>query len=622
MASLLLIFFIAIPTIAVASTQTLPAVVVSASRHIEPSPSITTITEDDIENNQYEDLPKALDEASGLSVVQNGGVGNQSSVFIRGSNSNHVLVLIDGIKANNPSSPNGAFDFGQLRTDGIEKIEILRGPQSSQYGSDALGGVINIVTRKGQGKTKVSGTLEAGSFQTNGQSLNAQGEQGRANYNVTVSRLQTGGTVVTPAFYRTKPRQFGADPYQNESMTSRVGADVNDRLRISLFNHYLNTNRKYIYMIDKVNPSYQQHKKQFYNRLQADLNSPDDLWQPSFGASYTDIWTRSGNDIPSYGTPSWNVGNIGGIDWKNRINVNQNYQIDAGVEKEKQSMQQYNGRTNNFIIAKTSSAGGFMGHHLTFFQRVAVDVGARLDHHDNFKDAATYRLSVSYDHLETKTKVFTAYGTGYKAPSLSQLFGIDSGNPNLKPEKNKAGEVGVVQSFHKMEIGSTYFYDSISNLIENIRSPSDPQQFLYTNINQAKIWGFESFASFRINADIMLRVSHTFTHAKDPVSNKQLMRRPQHKITGQLDYQITPDWKMGMGVIYNGKRADSQYEFPYSRVYPGGYTVVRAVTSYNVNKRVQLFGRVENALNRRYENPKDFEQPGVGFYAGIKTVFS
>ena len=125
MASLLLIFFIAIPTIAVASTQTLPAVVVSAPRHIETSPSTTTITEDDIENNQYEDLPKALGEASGLSVVQNGGVGNQSSVFIRGSNSNHVLVLIDGIKANNPSSPNGAFDFGQLRTDGIEKIEIL-----------------------------------------------------------------------------------------------------------------------------------------------------------------------------------------------------------------------------------------------------------------------------------------------------------------------------------------------------------------------------------------------------------------------------------------------------------------------------------------------------------------
>src|SRR3974390_1157129 len=166
---------VALPTIVVSPT-TIP------TPETEIASSVTVITSADIERQQYRTVPAALNAVPGLNVVQTGGPGGQTSVFIRGTNANQVKVLIDGVDASDPSSPNGAFDFAHLVTGDIAQIEVLRGPQSGLYGADAIGGVISITTKKGEGPAKVTGMVEGGSFQTFNQTASLSGSEGPFNY--------------------------------------------------------------------------------------------------------------------------------------------------------------------------------------------------------------------------------------------------------------------------------------------------------------------------------------------------------------------------------------------------------------------------------------------------------
>src|SRR5579864_5252021 len=186
------------------NTVTLPPIDVATSPTTIPTPvdqiasSVTIITAEDLERDQRRTIPDALNAVPGLNVVQSGGVGGQTAIFMRGTNSNHVKVLIDGIDVGDPSTPNGAFDFAHLLTGDVERIEVLRGPQSGLYGSDAIGGVISITTKKGEGPPKVTATLEGGSFGTFNQATGLSGSHGEFNYAFNVLHLRADSIPVTP----------------------------------------------------------------------------------------------------------------------------------------------------------------------------------------------------------------------------------------------------------------------------------------------------------------------------------------------------------------------------------------------------------------------------------------
>ncbi|HEY8669529.1 MAG TPA: TonB-dependent receptor plug domain-containing protein [Terriglobales bacterium] len=223
---------IALPTISVSAT-TIP------TPADQLASSVTVISAEDLQRNQRQTIPDALNAVPGLNVVQTGGPGGQTSIFMRGTNSNHVKVLIDGIDVGDPSTPNGAFDFAHLLTGDIEQIEVLRGPQSGLYGSDAIGGVISITTKKGEGPPKVTATVEGGSFGTFNQTTSLRGSQGEFNYSFNILHLQSNSVPVTPLNLLAPGEQRNNDYYNNWTYSTKLGANLSGNLAVNLVARYI-----------------------------------------------------------------------------------------------------------------------------------------------------------------------------------------------------------------------------------------------------------------------------------------------------------------------------------------------------------------------------------------------
>jgi len=218
------------------------ATVVSPTTVVTPTEqsasSVTVITADDIAAQQRLTVPDALAAVPGLNVVQSGGPGSQTSVFIRGTNSNHVKVLIDGIDMLDPSNPTGAFDFGHLLTGDVARIEILRGPQSGLYGSDAIGGVISITTKTGSGPPKLTLSTEGGSFGTTNERASLSGSQANFNYVFNVQHFQSASTPVTPSYDLLPGEQRNNDFYDNWTYSTKLGTKLSDSLAVNVVGRY------------------------------------------------------------------------------------------------------------------------------------------------------------------------------------------------------------------------------------------------------------------------------------------------------------------------------------------------------------------------------------------------
>lgn len=604
---------------ALAQAVETPELIVTATRVETPldqtTNSVTVIKADEIERHQQRTVVDVLRTVPGLSVVQSGPVGNQTSVFIRGANANQTLVLIDGMRANDPSTTNGAFNFAHLLTDNIDRIEVVRGPLSTLYGSDAIGGVINIITRKGAGGPTVTASVEAGSFHTYLGHAGIEGAQGRFNYNVSLVHLDTDSVSSTPA-RRRGGRDDESDPYRNTTFSSRLGAAIAANAEVSLFTRYIGTEKA----IDGVpeDPNTRERADQWFNRLVGTVDLFDGTWTQTFGAGFVQIDRRDTDAPDAYAATSSRTVNKGTrtkFDWQNDIRPTDNLVVTIGAETEEERFQ---GELVDDAHARTS--GIFLQNSLTAWDRVYLTLGARIDDHDQFGTFDTYRVSAAYLHRETGTKLKAGIGSGFKAPTLFQLFGHNTfftGNPDLRPEESVGWEIGVEQSFaeKRVTIGTTYFHNDIKNLIM-----SDPAFTTNINVGKAVTSGFESFLELRPFAQLTIRVDHTYLRAEDASDGTQLVRRPKHKLGVLADYTPRPEWTVGLGIVYDGTRADFDAD-SFARIYPGGYTVVRLTSSYALDDTWTLFGRVENALDRRYEEPDGFNQPGIGAFAGVRAQF-
>ena len=230
---------VALPQIDVVSATTVPTPIDQVAS------SVTVITAADLEREQRRTLPDALSAVPGLNVIQAGGPGGLTSVFMRGTNSNHVKVLIDGIDVSDPSNPARVFDFGQMLASDIERIEVLRGPQSGLYGADAIGGVISITTKKGEGPPKVYGTLEAGSFGTFNQTTGVSGSQAGFNYSFNIAHFQSTDTPVTPTELLPPGRKRNDDYYDNVTYSTRLGADLSENFGLNFVARYTDATLKF-----------------------------------------------------------------------------------------------------------------------------------------------------------------------------------------------------------------------------------------------------------------------------------------------------------------------------------------------------------------------------------------
>jgi vitamin B12 transporter len=602
----------------------LQQVVITATRIptpiLEVASSITVVTAADIEARQERTFADVLKDIPGLNVVQTGGPGGETSVFMRGTNSNHTKVLIDGIDVSDPSNATGAFDFGQLLTQDIERVEVLRGPQSGLYGSDAVGGVINIITKSGSGPAQFNGAVEGGTFDTFNQAGTVSGSQDALHYSASVAHFHAGETPVTPLELLLPGEARNDDYDDNLTLSTKLGYDVTQNFDLGLVARYTdihlhNTGEDYLAVPPYTGyPAPQQStaaSDEYAGRLSAHLRSFDGMLEQTLGLAYTHDRT----DTVEPQTPSaLNTGERRKADWQGDIKAAAGETLVVGAEYERDEIDQP-------LAADVHISSGYAELQSHIGEQWFSALNVRYDDNSRFGSKATWRFAPEWVITETDTKLHASIGTGFKAPTLSELYQsfpafLFFANPNLKPESSTGWDAGFEQGLvpNVLRFGATYYYNRIRDLIT-----TDVTGTTWANVGRATTDGIESFIAYQPLRGLTLRVDYTYTEAEDDVAEQPLLRRPKHRGTFIATWQATAAWQWTLNVLSVSDWVDVSRDGFTSGLEAPGYTTVNLATSYDITPHLVLFGRVDNLLDRHYENPLGFLQPSIGVYAGVKV---
>src|SRR5438067_8009568 len=600
-------------------------IVVSATRIETPineiGSSVTLITEKEIERDQKRTLPDVLRTVPGLNIVQTGGPGGKTSVFMRGSNSNHTKVLIDGIDANDPSQ-DGVFDFGQVLTSDIERVEVLRGPQSSLYGSDALGGVVNIVTKKGEGPPQFTARLEGGSFGTFNQSASVRGSVSRFNYSFTVAHFLTDDTPVTPLDLLPPGRKRINDSYENTTVSTKLGVDVTDIFGIDLVGRYTYSTLfftgedfSFFPSVPAANQS-EQNARQLFARAEAHLALFDGAFKNRIGVGYTNYRTTIQAPDTGFGLPPENINHGDRIkfDWQGNIQLGKSSALILGVEDQEDRL------IDSPISAENDNIAGLAELQSEIVPGLFAAASVRQDDNDRFGRKTTWRIAPAYLVPNLGTKLKASYGTGFKAPSLTQLFVSFPAfnffaNPNLQPEESEGYDFGFEQpsAEDRVHFGATYFHNNITNLINANATFTSLE-----NVGRATTEGVEAFFSVAITERFKVRADYTYTRAVDDTTGLELLRRPKHKASLTASWLPIDRLSFSATMLYVGSQVDGDRSFSIQRLDTDPYFVVNLAAEYTLNKNVKLFARIDNLFDKRYENPTGFQRPGFGVFGGVQ----
>jgi vitamin B12 transporter len=606
-----------------ATDSSLETVVVTATRMPTPesqvASSITVITADDISAMQTRTLPDVLRDVPGLNVVQTGGAGGQTSVYMRGANSNHVKVIVDGIDVSDPSSPNGAFDFGHFLTEDVQKVEVLRGPQSGLYGSDAIGGVINVISKTGSGPAQFTAGIEGGSFDTFNQVAGVSGSEDRFHYSANVEHFHSGETPVTPLDLLLPGERRIDDYYDNLTGSTKLGFDLTDTFDLGLVARYTDTHLRLTGENEENFPAdfpdvsqSLNDTRQYYTRLTAHNVAFDGVLDHALGIAYGNI--KSSDFSPDDG-PSEYAGSRFKADWQGNIKIAQQQTLILGAEHQRDAISQP-------ISASTTINAGFAELQSQFGASLFDTVSIRYDDNDRFGSKVTYRIAPAYLIEESGTKLKASVGSGFKAPTLSEMFQsfppFFFGNPDLKPESSLGWDAGFEQAAlaGSVHFGVTYFHNHIKNLID-----SNADFTSYANVGRARTDGVESFLTYQPINEYSARLDYTYTEAIDEVASAELLRRPKHKASLRNSWLASSRLSFDATILFVGSWADGNRDFSVSPLNAPSFTTVNLAANFALNDRLALFGRINNLFDRHYEDPIGFLQPSLGAFAGIKVKF-
>ena len=612
-------------------------VVVTATRIETPvkeiASSVTVISAEDLKKMKKSTVVEVLQEVLGVNIVQNGGVGAAASASIRGANSEHTLVLMDGVELNDPITPSRSYDLAHLSLENIERIEILRGPQSTLYGSDAIGGVINILTKKGEGKPKIAFSSSGGSYATMTSNAGISGGAEKINYSLGISHLRTQGISAADA---SLPGNVEKDGYRNLSLSGRLGFKPSDNLEVDFIVRSLATKTD----IDNFggaygdDPNNTQNYKSLFLKGQIRSLFLKNRWEQKLGLSLVDSNRRYDNPPDKVHPFDSEKGvfksRLLKIDWQNNFFLHPTNTLTLGMEYEQEQGESdshsfgiWGASSSIFPLKKANINGIYLQDQIRIADQFFVTLGSRIDHHSQSGSAITYRLAPAYFFSKTGTKLKATFGTGFKSPSLYQLYGPRTvwgpiGNENLEPEKSIGWDLGIEQQIlkGKLLLGATYFNNAYRNLISF--------DFLhgYINIGKAESKGAEISITARLTDEFNFNASYTKLEAKDKVRNSYLLRRPKDKVTAGLSYNFFKKWSINFSFLYIGKREDVDFStWPYPQVTLPGYTLFNASASFDMSSRIQIFSRFDNIFDEKYEAIFGYGTPGFSVYGGVKLFF-
>jgi vitamin B12 transporter len=628
-----LLFFIFLPNFSrgaePAPADSLPPVVVTATRTEVPlnqlTTSLTVITADDIRERQADLVLDVLRDVPGVDVVQTGSMGNATSVFIRGSASNQVLVMIDGVEVN--STTTGAYDFSNLTTENVERIEVLRGAGGTLYGSQAIGGVINIFTKKGQGPLEVGLTAQGGNGWTNRQVATLRGGLGNLGYSFSVGHVGSEG-------FRSVN-----DDYRNLSTSARLDYQVTENASLKGIFNFINgdvglfNNNNFASMPD---PNAREATTQYVGKLDWEQKIlanwdyrisgsiykendkfSDDVDSCVFLGLPCDSFTR---DIfrPQIGTGEFQT-NYRLEDWSTST---------FGVQYNRRSAS-----TSGGIDEAIGNVGYYLQQQLQFFDRRLIAIpGIRLDDNQQFGTAWTPSFSAAYLFNETGTKLKGSYAKGFRAPTLNELFFPGSfgcpafGNPDLGPEKSWEVNFGVEQNLlaERIKLGATYFHREVKDLIEERPIPGDPFCFRAENVGRARFDGVELNLGIKLFEGLTLNANYTYLDWD--TEDGTLPRRPHNSGNVILNYLKDA---LNINLIANivGRRDDFRAASPFGDIVAPGYVRVDLASSYALPwrmsfvKQMSLIGKIQNLFNKRYNEADGFRAPPLNFLLGMRAIF-
>ena len=614
--------------------------------------AVTVIRREEIEKWGAQTLADVLRAAPGVSVTQNGGPAGLATLRLRGAEARHSMVMIDGVRIGDPSSTGGEFDFSALAANDIERIEILRGPQSALYGSEAMGGVVNIITRKGKRDAKASVSVEGGSYGTRAATGSVSGGTATTDYALSLSGFTTDGFSNyghnLPRITRTLSAPLEKDPAEKASLSARLGWQLQDTLRFDVGLIAMMNNNHYDFGSDAAyNTIYDDPFNRTRNRAvqvwsKGSMDFLDGQWRSSVKlfANRTDRFSGNIGYYNNYSLFGANAldfrGERYGVDWQNEVKLGAFGKMVLGATTETETALASNealprGSSTRLITADSSQSTQslYAVHQFALGERLNLSLSGRLDHTE-ISDFATWRTTAAYLLPESGTKLRSSLGTGAKSPSLYQRFS-ESGSNNLESEKNIGVDVGFDQDLFDKQasLGVTLFNQHYSNLIDWHNDQScTPYQYnnligCYYNINRMHSYGLEQTLDIVLRPDVLkLKSSYTFQIAQDDKTHLALLRRPQHQGMVSLVYTGIERVEIEPRLYLTGHRADSYWDdasFSAIRTRLAPYARFDLRTSYKLTDSVTAYLRAENLTNAHYQDVYNYGITGRAVYLGAKA---
>ena len=619
---------------------TMEPVVVSATKTPVPVSHLTSavevITAETIKQRKIKTVTEALRLAQGLVILESGGPGTTATARIRGGNADQTLVLIDGAIMN--SGTLGSFNFANLMVNDIEKIEILRGAQGMLWGADAIGGVINITTKRGEGIPRASAFFEYGSFASLREGGSISGKQGPVDFSASLWRWDI--AKFSAVNYRRGALE--RDAFRNWQANTHLGITLPRDGRFDFTFRWLNGDT----LLDNATTFNGGPFDVFASKTTSDSY----IYTGSYYQPLTSWWsqrltlsraqessvTLAGTDQRSvvteittpvlFNTDSEIDTLNNRIEWQHNFQVIKPLALNVGYQYREQ--QGENISPTGFPNKIISSNAGFAQAQLSLWDRLFATGGFRQDSYNTFGDATTWRVTGGYLLKETGTKLRSSYGTGFRAPTINQLFFPNFGNPNLQPEKSQSWDIALDQTFFHQQLflSAGYFWNRFNNLILAVFDPgacSDISEFAFCaqNIGSANAKGVE--ASFKLTLPsthrflklVEFQGQYTYTLTKDLDTGARLPRWPVNAASALLTYQPIDPLVMTLSFRYVGARFNTTGD----REPLDPFDVFDFSLTWQVNPFFQAYTRVDNLFNEEYEEVLNFGVPVRSIYFGIRA---
>jgi len=598
--------------------------------------AVTVVTGAQLRAQQIRHAADALRSLPGVSVSRTGSFAGLTQVRLRGAEANQTLVLIDGIEAN--SANNGEFDFSLLSAEDIEQIEVIRGPQSGIYGSNAAGGVINIITRGGRGPLTISVKGEAGSFATTDGAVRISGGTDQAYFAGSIHQRKTGGYDVAPHGAENDGSQLG-------NFSFKAGAQIVRDVEVD------------VTLRSMKNRGERDTEGAELGMLQEQVDSPTKFTNSDFLVGARLRWSMLGGglihelranktaNVITDDDPTFKARNESETT-KYAYRATARFET-SGLPAIKHSVTgQLENQSDSFIplsdfadgVERTRRQNSFAGEWTgSLFGRLFLTAAARRDDSDSFKDFTTWRTAASLKLDEIGMRPHASIGTAVKAPTMYELYGslptFFVPNPNLLPEESEGWDAGIEFALWKRRVvfDITYFENDLTNRIDGLAThPSG--NFTAVNLpGLSRRDGLETSATIELMPGLVLNAAYTHLSAFEPTGLREV-RRPEHAARADLTWRFDNNRALiNVGAIYNGEAFDPvrrvtgfSFGFPLlqaERFLLDDYVLVSVAASYKLQPGLEIFGRVENALDTNYQEIYGFETPRIAAYAGLRFTF-